>query len=205
MSRSPRPTRQAATTGRVRAPRPRPPPGAALPPALRSRGRRRPPPAVPEAGAGARHSRLALTVRGRERRTGRHGGVGTTARAPGSKAPPPPQLLRCRRAARQETGGFGAGRPPHVPASGPAMLGDRPLKGQAPATSGPARSGKPAGPASSGFRGFLPRSRSAARWLLRSWRLSGIRSLALLFLTFSTLPPKLVSSCLALPPKHHPG
>lgn len=44
VSRSPRPTRQAATAGGVRAPRPRPPPGAALPPALRSRGRRRPPP-----------------------------------------------------------------------------------------------------------------------------------------------------------------
>ncbi|XP_061285751.1 collagen alpha-1(I) chain-like [Bos javanicus] len=112
---------------------------AAAPPARRGppvgpapRGRRSPPPsAVPAVGARARRGLLSLTLCGRERRPGTRGGAGSTAPAARSESPPP-QLLRCRRAARQETGGFGAGRPRHVPASGPRRCPETgPLKGQA--------------------------------------------------------------------------
>ncbi|XP_049561816.1 collagen alpha-1(I) chain-like [Orcinus orca] len=119
-----------------------PPPARRGPPVcLGPRGRRNPPlSAVPAAGAWARRGPLSLTLRGRGRIPERRGGAGSTARAASSKWPPPPQYLRCRRAARQETGGFGAGRPRHVPASGPAVPGDRPLKGTGVAASAPARS-----------------------------------------------------------------
>ncbi|CAI9177019.1 unnamed protein product [Rangifer tarandus platyrhynchus] len=95
-------------------------------------GRRSPPPsAVPAVGARARRGLLSLTLCGREKRPGTRGGAGTTARAARTESPPP-QLLRCRRAARQETGGFGAGRPRHVPASGPRRCPETgPLKAQA--------------------------------------------------------------------------
>ncbi|XP_057155680.1 basic proline-rich protein-like [Pan paniscus] len=112
-----------------------PPPGAALPPAPGPRGRRRlPPRSPPPAPVPVRPAHPHPVRPGRP---GRRGGAGTTARAARSEAPPPPppQSLRCRRAARQETGGFGAGR------GGPGTswrLGRRrretgPLKGQPPA------------------------------------------------------------------------
>lgn len=60
----------------------------------------------------------------------------------------------------------GAGRPRHVPASGPAVPGDQPLKGTGVAAPTPARSavslGKSQRPAGSGFRGFPPEITS--RW-----------------------------------------
>lgn len=100
----------------VRAPGPRPRSGAALLPALGHRGWHNPPPRGPRDRRQARRGLLTLTLSSRERRPGRRGGTGTTARAARSEAPPPPpQLLRCRRAARQETGSFGAGRPPARP------------------------------------------------------------------------------------------
>lgn len=102
--------RQAA--GGVRAPGPRPPSGGALRPALGHRGWHSPPPCGRRP---AHRGLLTLTLRSRGRRPGRRGGAGSTARAALSEAPPPPQLFRCRRAARQETGGFGAGRPPARP------------------------------------------------------------------------------------------
>lgn len=87
------------------------------------RGRRRPHPAVPAASAPdpTPPARPYPARRGKE--------TGKTRRrrhdSPiASSEVPPPQLLRCRRAARH-----GAGRPRHVRASGLAVPGDRPLKG----------------------------------------------------------------------------
>lgn len=105
---------RAASGPRGRAPRPAQP---SRPPWDTAAGTTLPPcgPRGPRDRRQARRGLLTLTLRSRERRPGRRGGTGTTARAARSEAPPPPQLLRCRRAARQETGSFGAGRPPARP------------------------------------------------------------------------------------------
>lgn len=88
----------------------------------------------------------------------------------------------------------------------PAVPGDRPLKGTGVAASAPARSpahsGKSQRPAGSGFQGFSPEITSRSQVEGGRARHSGI-----VFLQEPppprVLPPKLVSSCMALLPKHH--
>lgn len=113
-----------------------------------------------------------------------------------SQAPPP---LRCRRAARQETGGFGAGRPGTSRRRG-GEPGDRPLKAtgacpppRAPGSPGVLRA-RGAGP-SSRDRAPRPGEAGSSGGGPAGSRRSGAM--------FSLPAPKLASSCTAFPLKHH--
>lgn len=176
--------RRAVCGPRGRAPQPH---GAALPPGAPGPGaaptprcpRRCPDPTPPARPYPARRGKETGKMRRR-----RHDSPTASSEVP------PPQLLRCRRAARH-----GAGRPRHVRASGPAVPGDRPLKGTGVRRLGPRALSSPPRGGCSGFRGD-PGDNVPQRegWELGAGGSAAPPAFLSLSFSLSLLPPKLVSS-----------